>query len=147
MEEVPLSFNPDRRSYQGSFYHVSTRPSYREYTLQDSISGNLRKLFQAKFRHLSPDYQETLIDTIVRYIPLAHKNLLMIAVAVYVIYQIQGDLTPKTFDQQFKKVRSILMSDTSRKKAEEIKELEANFKVTLLRYIFYVLGQLEKKQE
>jgi len=143
MEE--LSFAPDRRSVQTTFYHFSDRPSgefdRRGFSQHDSLAWAIDKIYQTKFFNISKEYRDTLVSILISEVPLDHRNLTFLATANFIVYHMRitrTNLNPKTFEDYFNFVASSLMSDVVGKKPNEIQQIRANFKVTLLRYIIYV---------
>lgn len=186
-----LSFTPDRRSVQTTFYHFSERASGdaggRGFSQQDSLIWALGKIYQSKFANMDEKFRNTLVEILVTSVPLPHRNLTMLAAANFVIYHMRNnritlDLNPEhyatpncnspqqpcvtnspvetackqeansrlnpqsrmAFEAYYNYVESYIMSDVSNKKVEEISQMRAHYKVTLLRYIDFIQNNLER---
>ena len=140
-----LSFAPDRRSVQTTFYHFSERPSgefdRRGFSQHDSLAWAIDKIYQTKFAGIPKDFRDTLVNILVTEVPLEHRNLTFLATANFIVYHMRlsrSELDSKNFDAYFNFVAPFLMADVTGKKSEEIQQVRANFKTTLLRYIIYV---------
>ena len=85
-----LSFAPDRRSVQSTFYHFNERgsgePDRHGFSHQDSLIYNLNKVYETKFANISHEYRRTLVEMIVANVSLDHNNLTMLAAATYIVY-------------------------------------------------------------
>lgn len=161
MSYQQLSFAPDRRSVQTTFYHFSERSSgsfdKHGFSQQDSLIWALDKIYQSKFTNISQQFRSVLVNILVTQVPLLHQNLTMLAAANLIVYdmrtkQIQIDITQSNFttgqtasprnlqifEAYFNYVAPFIMPDLNGKNPEEILLIRANFKVTLLRYIIYV---------
>lgn len=143
-----FSFAPDRRSVQGATFHYGNQPSgesgQRGYSQQDSIVFKLDKIYQTKFSTVPQNLRRTLIDILVPSVPLAHRNLDMLAAANYIIYHMRlNNLTPELltdelYEQYFNSLSSTIMGEVAGKSYQSERVIRAKFKVTLLRYIYYV---------
>lgn len=149
MEE--LTFAPDRRSVQTTFYHFSNRPSgfsdQKVYSHHDSLRWALEKIYENKFAGLSPVYRKILVDILTTEVPLDHRNLTLLAVANYIVYSLKlahTELTPPLFSEYFRHFEPFLMPDVGKKNPVEIEQIRVNFKTTLLRYIIYVQNNTSK---
>jgi hypothetical protein len=157
-----LSFAPDRRSIQTTFYHFNERPSgdvdRRGFSQQDSLTYALDKIYQSKFADISQQFRNTLVGILVPDVPLAHQNLVMLAAANFIVFdmrqrRIPFNIDPATynggpinsmdqsnFEAYFRRVESAIMPELTGKSPEEIALIRAKFKATLLRYIIYVMN-------
>lgn len=157
-----LSFAPDRRSVQTTFYHFSERPSgdsdQRGFSQQDSLIYALDKIYQSKFTDISQQFRNTLVGILVADVPLAHHNLTILAAANYIVfhmrqYRISFNIDPnnyvggavdpqdqRNFEAYFRHVESAIMPDVTDKSPDSIAIIRAKFKATLLRYIIYVMN-------
>ena len=155
-----LSFAPDRRSVQTTFYHFSERSSgdedKRSFSQHDSLVWALDKIYQSKFTNISQSLRNTLVNILVSEIPLVHHNLTMLAAANYIVYYMRSsklapletdpskftggmnDHNRQVFEAFFDFVAPFIITDVSGKTPEEILIVRAEFKVTLLRYIIFV---------
>lgn len=140
-----LSFAPDRRSVQTTYYHFTERPSgeydRRGFSPQDSLTWSLSKIYETKFPQVSKHLRDILVNILVSEVPLAHKNLTLLATANLIVYYMRlykQEFTPQLFDQYFNALASILLPDMTAKKPEDIQQIRANFKATLLRYVLNV---------
>lgn len=185
-----LSFAPDRRSVQTTFYHFSERTSgdadKRGFSQQDSLIWALSKIYQSKFANISEHLRNTLVDILVTYVPLPHRNLTILAAANFIVYHmkthgISMDFNPSNyatptcdspqqpcittspvvvsckqeansrlnpqnrtnFEHYYNYVEPYIISDVSGKKPEEILQMRAHYKITLLRYIIFIWNSLE----
>lgn len=90
-----LSFAPDRRSVQTTFYHFSERSSgeseKRGFSQQDSLIWALNKIYQSKFANISEQFRNILVEILVANVPLAHHNLTMLAAANFIIYHMRSN--------------------------------------------------------
>jgi hypothetical protein len=109
MSRHELSFAPDRRSVQTTFFHFSERPSgeadKRGFSQQDAQVWALEKIYQSKFVNISQQLRNILVNTIVTEIPLAHNNLTMLAAAEFIVYHMRSNritlnTDPSTFTNQ-----------------------------------------------
>ena len=139
-----LSFAPDRRSVQATFYHFSDRPSglsdSRNFSQHDTLIIALDKIYQTKFKDLLPEHRRILVSILTSEVPLDHRNLTFLAIANYIVYNIRAtrrEFTPDIFEMYFNDFSSFIMTDVGTKQVSEIEEIRARFKATLLRYIFY----------
>ena len=142
-----FSFAPDRRSVQGQIIHFSERPSResggRGFSQQDSLTWAIDKIYQ-RFTGIDPQTRRGLVATLVADVPLAHRNLVMLAAANYIVYHMRAfhrvnEMTPELYQGYFNWASQFIMGDATGKTPEEQVLMRANFKVTLLRYILYVL--------
>lgn len=145
-ESQDLSFAPDRRSIQGMTFHFSERPSgasgARGYSQQDQLTYALERVYRDRFPDLERGSREVLLQLLVNNVPLAHHNLLFLATAMLIVYDMRlkgmSELTPEAFTSYFNYAWQFIATDVTGKTPEEIHKIIANFKVTLLRYLFYV---------
>lgn len=152
-----LSFAPDRRSVQATFYHFSERPSgdpdRRGFSQQDSLIYALDKIYQSKFTNIPPQLRNTLVNILVTEVPLAHNNPTILAAANFIVYHMRlNQITIRTtgtefdprerqiFDSYFNYVAQFLITDVSGKTPGEIQKIRANFKITLLRYVIFIIN-------
>lgn len=140
-----LSFAPDRRSIQNNFYHFSERPSgdsdTRGFSQHDSLTGRLDKIYRDYFTHMEPPVRRTLVDILVREVPLNHKNFKTLAAAMFTHYFMAArgeQLNPTTFNQYFNYLAQIIMGDVTGKSTEDVALIRANFKATFLRYLNHI---------
>lgn len=140
-----LTFAPDRRSVQATFYHFSDRPSglsdKRGFSHHDSLIWAIDKIYQTKFSNLPPSYRKVLVDILTSEVPLDHRNLTLLAIANYIVYNLRltkTTLNPQIFEEYFRNLAPFLISDVSGKTPTDIQEIRANFKTTLFRYVIYV---------
>lgn len=147
MTDQPFLFTADRRSIQGTTFHFSERPSGdvggRGFSQQDNLTWSLEKIYQNKFTFISPHLRSVLVSILVTEVPLANRNLNMLAVANWIVYDMKNryqinEITPELYTPYFNMVIGQLMSDVTGKTPQESQEIQINFKVALLRYIFYV---------
>lgn len=140
-----LTFAPDRRSVQTTFYHFSDRPSgefdRRGFSQHDSLAWAIDKIYQTKFMNLSKEYRSALVNILITEVPLEHRNLTFLATANFIVYHMRvtgTEFNPQSFGEYFNFVSASLMSDVTGKKPAEMEEVRSNFKTTLLRYVIYV---------
>ena len=157
-----LSFAPDRRSVQATFYHFSERPSgdsdRRGFSQQDSLIWALDKIYQSKFGGIQPPMRALLVNILISEVPLSHHNLTMLAAANFIVFHMrlhgqqimtdpisfpgtEGEMEQQNrqiFERYFNSVESIIISDVNGLTPDQINLQRANYKVTLLRYIIYI---------
>jgi hypothetical protein len=146
MQQQDLSFAPDRRSIQGMTFHFSERPSgtfgARGYSQQDQLTYALDRVYRDRFPDLDRGTRELLLQLLVNNVPLSHRNLLFLATAMLIVYDMRikgnNEFTPEAFNSYFNYSLQFIATDVTDKNPEEIHKLIANFKVTLLRYLFYI---------
>lgn len=147
MTDQPFLFTADRRSIQGTTFHFSERPSGdltgRGFSQQDNLSWSLDKIYQSKFTWINPQLRSLLVSILVSEVPLTHHNLTLLATANWIVYDMKNryqvnEMTPELFTPYFNYVASQLMSDVTGKTPQESQDIRTNFKVALLRYVFYI---------
>lgn len=155
MTDQPLLFTPDRRSIQGTMFRFSEQPSRqvsgRDASQQENMTWALDKIYQSKFTWINPQLRSILINILVTEVPLTHRNLDLLATANWIVYDMRNrnnvnEITPELFTPYFDYVAARLMSDVTGKTPEESQEIRTNFKVTLLRYIFYIQQHTSRPQ-
>lgn len=144
-----LSYAPEKRSIQ--YYHFSERPisnAQSAFQHYDPVRAELERIYKTKYSDkVSGALLTTLVDTLIDKVSLAHRNLPMIAAANYILhlYRNSGkpfpDDQPERFAKFFKEIESIVMPDVSKKKDDEIQDIRARVKVTILRYMLYIVQQ------
>lgn len=115
-----LSFRPDRRSVQTTFYHFSERPSgdlgRRGFSQQDALEWALANVYKNRFTHMSENLRNFLVNMLVSAVPLAHHNLVMLAAAGLISYELRNrriplNLNPETFANQCEPGTQCISSD------------------------------------
>ena len=138
-----LSFAPDKRSIQGLTFRFSERSTGGEFSPQESMRHQLSKIYEEKFATINQTQRSILVDILVPTVPLSHRNLPMLAAANYIVYLMRNwekhdEITPEIFNKYLKYVPSGIV-DTAEETLEE-KISSAKFKITLLRYIYYIIS-------
>ena len=133
------------------YYHFSNRPSmqydYKNISPQDSLIYKLNLIYQQSMPKAPRDF---LVDRIKNEISVEYKNLTLLAIANYIVYILQSEdkiLTPELFDSYFSSFSNMLMPDLTDKDQNEIKRIRVNFKISLLRYIYYVLQSVDQVEK
>lgn len=153
MTDEPFLFTADRRGIQGTTFHFSERPSGdssgRGFSQQDNLSWSLDKIYQSKFTFVNPQLRSILVAILVAEVPLTHRNLTLLATANWIVYYTRyvdrlPEITPERFATYFDYVAPLLMSDVTGKTPQQSQDIRTKFKVTLLRYIFYIQQQTSR---
>jgi hypothetical protein len=151
-----LSFAPDRKSVQGATFqfsgNVSLYSGERGYSSQDSLKFKIDKIYQTKFPDVNPTLRRVLVDILVPDVPLMHRNLDMLATANYIVHSLRiqvkiksiDQMTPELYKWYFDQLSTIIMNNVDGKTNLQNNLSRANFKTTLLRYIYYVWKHTEK---
>ncbi|MEM3857939.1 MAG: hypothetical protein QW478_00890 [Candidatus Micrarchaeaceae archaeon] len=133
------------------YYHFSNRPSmqydYKNISPQDSLIYKLNLIYQQSMPKAPRDF---LVDRIKNEISVEYKNLTLLAIANYIVYILQSEdkiLTPELFDSYFSSFSNMLMPDLTDKDQNEIKRIRVNFKISLLRYVYYVLQSVDQVEK
>lgn len=141
-----ISFGPDRRTLQQTYFHFSERPTgaagRQNFSQHDTLVISLDKIYQNKFPEIAREVRSILIDILVSDVPLAHHNLTLLAAANVIVYQIRNnnyEWSPQTFDYFFRYIGPKLISDVTNKKVEDIQRITIEFKADLLRYTIFVM--------
>lgn len=145
-----FSFTPDRRAQQKNYYQYSGRS--RDFT-RDGLSEleGVKASLGRIYRNLGiPDENSVvLIDQLVTYVPIAHQNLTMLAVANKLAYDSiheNKDLDRYMLDKYYNFYLNHIVVDIIHKEGKQTKDektLVANFKVTLLRYAIYIINHVK----
>lgn len=136
------SFIPDFRSKE-SFTRLSKKgdSGNREFNFNDQLAWKIGELYKAKF----PDMVDNTVRVLVRYaaiLDLEHRNLAMVAVALYIVIKAytkkpEGPLDQKTFHAYYEQFKGILREELTKTKAVE--GSETSYEVILYNYVEYVV--------
>ena len=144
----PISLATDRRAAAAAFYYVGDASSLgfsARSTYIDSLRGKFSEIFQNAYPGFSQKQRELLTDRIIKNIDVERKNLLFIAIASKIVYDLAKDnkvLTPEIFKASFAGVKKLIILPTKEKSTDSNKITLLKFKATLLRYINYVTPRL-----
>ena len=151
-----LSFAPDRRSLQTTYYHFNDRSSgefdKRGFTQLDTLIIALDKIYTTKFPNMNKDQVKNLVNILVTEVPISHHNLTFLAAANQIVQYMRyvdltNELTPALFEKYFNSLGPYIISEVvqtseTKKTPEDLQLERANFKATLLRYILYVQNHI-----
>lgn len=120
-------------------YHLNR--NYSNYnSLTNAFGGKLNAIIQ------SQSVRENIARDIIRLIPYEHRNIFLLELALYIItFHTNGSkepLTPKVVDYYYTFYKHALLSGITGKTDEQMKTIEINLKLALLRYVNYVLHYL-----
>lgn len=151
-----LSFAPDRRSLQTTYYHFNDR-AFGDFDRKglsqiDTLTIELEKIYDKKFPGMSSDQIKNLTNILVTNVPISHHNLTFLAAANYIVqYMRYSDntdvLTPELFNKYYNTMERFLVSEPvqspeTKKVPKDPQLVRANYKATLLRYILYVQAHI-----
>ena len=140
-----FSLAPDSRSIQTIYYHFDDKTSGTSggegLTFYDSLAIALNKIYDDNFSDLSKDLKNILIDILISNVSLEHKNLKLLAIANYIVYNLRINsmrMTPDIFNQYFQYFLPKLMSDITETKTLDKNKLSINLQASLYRYIKHI---------
>lgn len=139
MEEDELLFTVDGRSMQGEMQFGEVPGT--EFSKKEVLENSLREIYQKKFSNVvSAQLRTTLVGIISGKISVEHSNLTFLVAATWIVHMTGEEITPAQFDNYYKSIAPKLIGNMTKKSKDEIRRSHTGFKVTLLRYIYYVRG-------
>ena len=154
---MSLSFAPDRRSLQTTYYHFNDRGSgnydRRGLSQTDALALALRKIYIENFPNIDETLVMVLVTNLINDVPIPHTNLIFLAAANSIVYQLRYEtgsdtLTPVLLETYVQRLPPRILSEVTQtaKGPEEVQMARARFKVTLLRYILYIQNHVPYRQ-
>lgn len=140
-----LSFAPDRRSINDSFYRFGSGSSRYDQGLsgQDPRYKTFDDEYREKYTgfRLSENNRRNLIDIILEKIPIDHLNVSFLAAANYGVWLARKNSypwNPDTFKKVFDHLSNVLVKNVKDKSPEEVQLLLAKYQTNFYRYMEYV---------
>lgn len=132
------------RSSQKRYFRFGYTPGAKG----ENIGVKIGSILQEKFGIGLSD-REMIAKLIIQKVPTSHKNIFYLVAAAYVVYDLdrnQEELTSKSFENYFSFLsKGLKASNPKTAKSMETEKGEMLMKVTLLRYIYYVLTFSKEK--